>query len=534
MTKAPTRDRLATAASLLGAVLLAVVVGALLLPRERGEEMERRSIVGRNVAHPRGALPSRRMLGSSPPPGGAPAETSLASRRASAEPPADAAALRVGSERPGEPPVGPSSTGGPAPTSSSLLVRVVATEGGPIAGAVVLAVDDLGGRRRLGTTDAAGVHRLAASSARPPSALRIEAVGRSGRTVPVSRRVDELLVLLPPARSVAGRVVAAEDGAPLVGASVSAESATWSALVTSDLDGRFELADAPEGEALVLAVRHPTRVPVVVGEAAAATIRLERGLAVAGRVVDWRGAPVADAEVFGVGAGSLGAPRVARADRDGRFELVGIAPDERLALLAASPTHASDAALRWIDPSAGDDDGVTVVVAPRGALTITGAPPGRHRLEADGVIAPVPFLERRFAAAPDGVARVARLPAGRWRVVPEDGAAARGVVTIEAGAAATARWVELVEDARAAPDEPDGVIHVRVLDGAGRPVVDAVVTVAQGGATRSARTAADGTASVPIPSVDVPASVSAHRPGLGMTQPELVEPGGAGAVLVLR
>ncbi|MDI7269454.1 MAG: carboxypeptidase regulatory-like domain-containing protein, partial [Myxococcota bacterium] len=55
-------------------------------------------------------------------------------------------------------------------------------------------------------------------------------------------------------------------------------------------------------------------------------LRLRRGVALAGRVVDRFGEPVADADVEAARAGSRLAPRRARTGPDGRFEIGGLDP----------------------------------------------------------------------------------------------------------------------------------------------------------------------------------------------------------------
>lgn len=166
----------------------------------------------------------------------------------------------------------------------------------------------------------------------------------------------------PLSASIAGRVVAADSGAPIRRAEVRAMStSSISRLTTTDADGRYELRNLPAGEyrvtvsrsgfvTLGYGQRRPSEASAVItlaeGQRVAANLALPRGGAITGRVLDDAGEPVADVRVQAMRARLVeGRRRVEQVgvtdttDDRGAFRLYGLEPgDYFVAALVRTPT----------------------------------------------------------------------------------------------------------------------------------------------------------------------------------------------------
>jgi hypothetical protein len=127
------------------------------------------------------------------------------------------------------------------------------------------------------------------------------------RAQPRPQRVDPLTA------SIRGRVTTADTGAPIRGAEVRlSKDGSYSRLVTTNGDGRFELRDLPAAKyqlsvsrAGFIGVQHgqrrPFELPAVIdlaeGQSATANLTMRRGGAVFGRVLDQFGEPAAGIRV---------------------------------------------------------------------------------------------------------------------------------------------------------------------------------------------------------------------------------------------
>src|SRR5688572_27770773 len=155
----------------------------------------------------------------------------------------------------------------------------------------------------------------------------------------------------PLTASIQGRVISADTGAPVRRAEVRALNDRGSSrLATTDGDGRFELRDLPAGEyrvtasksgyvSLAYGQRRPFEAaePITLeqGEKAAAIFLLPRAGAIAGRIVDESGEPLAQARVQALRARMVeGRRRLQPAgpadvtDDTGAFRLYGLAPGD--------------------------------------------------------------------------------------------------------------------------------------------------------------------------------------------------------------
>jgi len=172
--------------------------------------------------------------------------------------------------------------------------------------------------------------------------------GASARAEIVAGEVRELVLRLEAGLEVEGRVLDEHD-APVAGADVwlTSRHLDWlglSPVGRTDAAGRFHLRDVPATQSLGASApgRAPSKlVDLELAEAAsplAVVLRLdEPGAALAGRVLDAHGAPVAEASVC-VGwkqppdfrrdgtVAERWTPRAVRSDAGGRFRLEGLAP----------------------------------------------------------------------------------------------------------------------------------------------------------------------------------------------------------------
>lgn len=164
-------------------------------------------------------------------------------------------------------------------------------------------------------------------------------------------RVDPLTA------TIQGRVTTADTGAPVRRAEVRAIDNAYTRLATTDGDGRYELRDLPAGQyrlhvsksgfvPLEYGQRRPFETPLRVtlkeGDRATANMALPRGAAIAGRVIDEAGEPMAGARVQAFRARMIegqrrllpvGASDVS--DDTGAFRVHGLPPGEYY--VAATP-----------------------------------------------------------------------------------------------------------------------------------------------------------------------------------------------------
>lgn len=225
-----------------------------------------------------------------------------------------------------------------------VIVEVMDADGGAIAGAS-LTWDD---GRRAGTTSASGRARVrregdrlrvwapgyARARVRLPAApdAPVQVTLRRPRTLeglaqgPDGVPVPDVTVEVWPARATPDGVTPdgrTPDGARPDGSTPAAPS--WT--VTTGADGRFVLADVPEGP-LLLRARAPGRAEVrrfVAATEARVSLTLEPSAGVSGQVYAARGGFAAGAEVRLVGSGVWPA-RVAATDAEGRFQFTDVPP----------------------------------------------------------------------------------------------------------------------------------------------------------------------------------------------------------------
>ncbi len=170
-------------------------------------------------------------------------------------------------------------------------------------------------------------------------------------------------------RSLAGKVVASENDAPIRGATVFVEGEQFRERVSTDEHGAFAL-NAPPG-LLMIRVWAPGRVSITTGREGIAKIALERGSGVGGQVVlPSGGAPPAPCRAWVIGGNQLGVSRSLTVQADGRFELEGgFAGDEQVAILAFCAGYATPLRLDWRR----NEPLITVTLEPRGAVEVIGA-----------------------------------------------------------------------------------------------------------------------------------------------------------------
>lgn len=145
--------------------------------------------------------------------------------------------------------------------------------------------------------------------------------------------VAQVHLTLLPSAAISGRVVDGA-GAPLAGVVVTAQVQRGAVELhaTSDAEGAFRLDGIAAGE-VVLRARRDGSLPwqrTVRAPAEGLEVRLERGGAVSGTVLDAKGEPLAGVPVWAQAAGSKRAAplQTTRTDRAGAFQLSGLADGE--------------------------------------------------------------------------------------------------------------------------------------------------------------------------------------------------------------
>ncbi len=388
--------------------------------------------------------------------------------------------------------------------------RVLDADGASLAGALVQLGDDEPrfGRTPDGASSASAPTLLArtgedggfALAAVPLGAapVHVRAAGHapwSGELAVVAAGPNVLEVRLSWAARAAG-VVRDADGAPVAGAEVrSVAGGELASRAYSGAAGAYELGDLPAGTVhLVAELPGRGRAQVELALREGATARWDPVLrsggaagAIAGRVVDERGAPVADALV------SASTPegmlvRLDAADGDGRFVLADL-PDGLYDVLADDDECAFPLAIRrGVAPG-----GLELELRARTAATsgrIEGVVLGADGEPAAG--ARVNLWHEELALwreigvdAASGAFALERVPPGRWRVTAvADGAPRlalgepelRAGETIDLGTArleAGARLVLRVDASRVAPDAL-ATLRCTLLDADGRLVPGAL------------------------------------------------------------
>lgn len=237
--------------------------------------------------------------------------------------------------------------------STSVEIEVRAPAGEPLAGVLVRG----GSRARpLGVTGRDGRASLALADRGDVELRLVAADGRGERVVlPGSPGGDDDLrvVVLPPPRLLAGRVLDVASRRPLAGAVVwtGVDPGTWA---RTDAEGRYHLA-VPEGRFWVQA-EAAGYLPQAAGVEAAhprrgrlPTLALGTAAEVRGRVVDGQGAPLAGALVEAYPARSDrrpffrpdGADGRGRSDGRGRFAAGGLVPSIDYRLRVSRPGYAA-------------------------------------------------------------------------------------------------------------------------------------------------------------------------------------------------
>ncbi len=240
---------------------------------------------------------------------------------------------------------------------AALLGRVVSRQGKPVAGATVSAhrhgfVDPTAATPATAVTAATaadGSFRLEDLRAGEELDLTVTRGGYAGKLVPGVRvQVEQVLeIVIEEAARISGRVLDA-GRRPLEGAAVTVEpqaptGATGAASTAggrTDGAGEFDLDAVPPGP-LRLRVAAEGWKPKFIEDLEAVPgesiqeleIVLERGAAIAGRVLDAQGRPASEAflEVVDPGAGMTAARTdvSTQADGDGRYRLEGVEPGVR-------------------------------------------------------------------------------------------------------------------------------------------------------------------------------------------------------------
>lgn len=414
--------------------------------------------------------------------------------------------------------------------------RVQSAEGAPIAGATISAGQVLSGVRgwELARTDAQGRFSISSRELPPSQLLEVAAKGWATRMTPVVLEdpvngvrptPDELVVILLPCRTLAGRVVAAEDGRGIAEATVTAESATWRGWIDTGADGRFAFADVPQGEEANLSARAAGRVTALAStpEQGELVIELSRGAAVRGQVVDDQGRGC-EAAVWVVAAGQLASPQSVRSDAAGKFEAWGVDEGDEVLVLAETRAAATPFTNAWAVPS-GE---VKVALAARARLTLLRVPAGEVVLRAADCPAPIPGAVRELGR---GGARprlaLDHLAAGRWQV-ELDGEPRGEPIELAPGASLEVDLAALLAGSPLPPKPQQSEngpceVRARVTDELGRPLAHVEVSVSGAAHARARQSGLDGVAVIGELPLG-PVTVSAFLPGRVLVAPAYLEP----------
>ncbi len=311
-----------------------------------------------------------------------------------------------------------------------------------LCGGVLVLLLLLGGVLALRTTEPVRTpespHARSLPESAPEPLPRSRPVKASDAEAPAAAEaVGQILVVGPDGAPVADAVVDASPIAGFGGGSTGKESVP---IGRTAADGRVAWPRTPVPMPALLCASHPEYAPgdiVVSREGEDVTLRLGRGFAVAGEVVDPDGRGVPGAAVLfevlpthhalGTVVGMVGTRRRdARTSSDGRFRIVGVPSASMGVLTARAPGFVESSV--WWDASASDPERVRIVLprAFRAAVRLVD-PSGRSL--SDGVVLAFdgPVLElgvtgavrapRSLAADGAGLYVTDRLVPGWYRVL---------------------------------------------------------------------------------------------------------------------
>jgi len=256
--------------------------------------------------------------------------------------------------------------------------------GAPVSGAQIFGIDagGSGGRPQNAASDADGKFRLDGFVAERAILLNVSAQGYATLQKNVTPPAADIVIVLKTAGTVRGRVEDGDTKRPVTdftifrggprgggGIQIALGRGGGDQTFQSD-DGSFELTDVPPGKWTIRGAaagyRSAEASGVEVGEGETkegVVLSLKKGGGLSGRVIDPRGAAVANASVTWhpaeTGGGPMGAAMArimggvggggsTTSDADGHFQFDGL-PDARVTVTASHPDYLE--ATREIDPS---------------------------------------------------------------------------------------------------------------------------------------------------------------------------------------
>jgi protocatechuate 3,4-dioxygenase beta subunit len=359
--------------------------------------------------------------------------------------------------------------------------QVIDPDEQPVGGAVV-ALDS--NPPRTTTTEADGSFGF---DELLPRAYELEASAGRLYAGPVVTRLtaatEPVVLRATPGGTVHVRVVAAEDDAPVAGAEVALRSSlTWSAVTGDDglavIEGvgpgwrtvRVDAAGyAPATD--LISSRGTPEAPTTVA------IRLRRGAAIAGTVIDPGGAPVAGARVWATDAANPWPTVDPRLDAvstgdDGRFRIPAVAAGT-WRVHAADDHHAPGAAapMRLDGEHPVEDVTITLAAGATIAGVVTGPdgqplPAATVRVAGRGIDW---SLVRESSSGADGRYRLSGLPRRGFDVVAAHDVGSSEVIPVDLASRLEAR-VDL-------PITIRGTLAGLVVDGGGQPIPEAQIVI---------------------------------------------------------
>ncbi len=256
--------------------------------------------------------------------------------------------------------------------------------GAPVSGAQVFGIDvgGSGDRPQNSASDADGKFRLDGFVAERAILLNISAQGYATLQKNVTPPAEDIVIVLKTAGTVRGRVEDGDTKKPIADFTISRSGPRGGGGIQIALgrgggdqtfqsdDGSFELTDVPPGKWTIRGAtagyRSAEASGIEVGEGETkegVVLSLKKGGGLSGRVIDPRGAAVANASVTWhpaeTGGGPMGAAMArmmgagggggsTTSDADGHFQFDGL-PDARVTVTASHPDYLE--ATRDIDPS---------------------------------------------------------------------------------------------------------------------------------------------------------------------------------------
>jgi hypothetical protein len=370
-------------------------------------------------------------------------------------------------------------------------------------------------------TDGAGKYRMAAVEPGLRTVRATSEDGRhAGRQVEVGKGDNEVNLILPRGAGVSGIVLAA-DGGPLgaVSLRLSSQSGDLTRETRSDTDGRFEIADVPDGAYALRAEQEgyspATLEPVVVAGAPVSglELRLRRGGAVTGSLLGLKPDELGHVEV--VAHGPTWALRSGTIDPRGHYRVDGLAPGD-WTLRASISLTGRQARGRITIGGEGDQEALDLDFGK--GLTLTGSvTKGGAPLANTGVIARGQRTVAGGAAMTDadGHYRIEGLERGSYEVI---------VLAGGARAAPSRKQVSLDADKELDIDLPTGGIHGRVLASeGGSPIPGAVVTLSDDDNTEGLDVTADARGLFQLAEVPAgPWTARARQQGYGVARQEII------------